>query len=421
MDRSQDMTPVIQVPVGSDIEKQLKMIDLTKTDLAIAMVLKPYVEEHILTIVNEFYKNLASVPNLSKIIEDNSSLERLAKTLNKHIIEIFSGEVNEAFIERRRVIATVHVHIGLTQKWYIASFEKIFSGLMDMLTEHFETEDHIIAIRVVNKLLNLEKQFVLEAYDDEVNRLKELEMQTQLEMVQSLEYTSNELASLAQETTSSIEEMTAQVKGIIADSVAGTEVAEQAKVVADQGKNRLTAMNHSLEFMESGTTKVTEDITSLESTSTQIKDIIGMVNSIAAQTNLLALNASIEAARAGEHGLGFAVVADEVRKLSEQTGKSVTNVTGLINQTSEQILISAKSMQEVEGYLKEVREQMQNTEEAFGKIDESLDNTQASNQNIQSKLEGFDKTIHNVAQAATVISKSAENLNHMIENRNEPR
>ncbi len=70
-----------------------------------------------------------------------------------------------------------------------------------------------------------------------------------------------------------------------------------------------------------------EELLRLADASSEIRSVIGQIESISHRITMLALNASIEASRAGEAGRGFTVVANEVKTLASSTSQATTEIT----------------------------------------------------------------------------------------------
>lgn len=99
LEMSKKMELQLAIDRSSDLERQLKF---AKRTFCCCSCIKPYVEKGIRPIVDRFYENLKNNQDLITIIETNSTFERLKKKLSTHVIEMFSGKLNQEFIEKRK-------------------------------------------------------------------------------------------------------------------------------------------------------------------------------------------------------------------------------------------------------------------------------------------------------------------------------
>jgi methyl-accepting chemotaxis protein len=130
-------------------------------------------------------------------------------------------------------------------------------------------------------------------------------------------------AANLEQSAASMEEISSAVQSSTAHTQEASQVARRnAQTAADGGR----AMRAVVQTMED-----------IRSSSAQIGEIIGIIDSIAFQTNILALNAAVEAARAGEQGRGFAVVASEVRTLAKRSADAAREIKSLIARSVEQV------------------------------------------------------------------------------------
>lgn len=82
----------------SDCQKQIGFIDLHASDLEYIHLLYPLVNEHIAPITEAFYEKLLEQPHLRQLVTTHSSIDALKQTLKQHILEMFEGKVDAAFL-----------------------------------------------------------------------------------------------------------------------------------------------------------------------------------------------------------------------------------------------------------------------------------------------------------------------------------
>ncbi|WP_144512496.1 methyl-accepting chemotaxis protein [Bacillus sp. FJAT-22090] len=180
--------------------------------------------------------------------------------------------------------------------------------------------------------------------------------------------------------------------------------AEQAAQSIDSIMEGQTSVDMQTKKMDESirvSTEVNRSVNDLKEMIEEVTGFVGIITSIAGQTNLLALNASIEAARAGEAGKGFAVVADEIRKLAQETSKSASEITIIIEKTADKTDLAVLNFEQSNKLVDEQREALKITEEAFNKIKRMYEGI----------VDGFKQT----AAAMNTVNEDSQNVSSQIQ------
>jgi methyl-accepting chemotaxis protein len=211
--------------------------------------------------------------------------------------------------------------------------------------------------------------------------------------------TEQQAASLEQ-TAAALEEITSNVKMTSQRTVEARDLVHNARGKADHSG---VVVGNAVEAMHR-----------IEHASSQISQIISVIDEIAFQTNLLALNAGVEAARAGDAGKGFAVVAQEVRELAQRSagaakeikvliGNSETAVNEgvkLVNETGTGLAAIADVVQAISGHMDAIASAAQEQSSGLAEVNTAVNHMDQATQQNAAMVEEMNAASAGLAQEA---------------------
>ena len=217
------------------------------------------------------------------------------------------------------------------------------------------------------------------------------------------------------------------------------EVSENAQYVSEKTTNNLEMARNSYNELMDVTEKIQlinntvssfiNTVEELGKSSSDILDIVNIINGISEQTNLLSLNATIEAARAAEHGKGFAVVAEEVRELARRIKPATEKITDNINSMIAIVEKTQSETAEILQYSKETDEVISQatdnfqsmiadfelTDDQLMKIAAAIEELSTNNNEITIKVEDITHLSQSIAEKMASSETSVTTLNQVTE------
>ena len=203
-------------------------------------------------------------------------------------------------------------------------------------------------------------------------------------------------ASSLEETASSMETLTATVRQNASNAGEANQLAATASAVAVQGGAVVAQVVHTMG--------------AIKESSSQIADIIGVIDGIAFQTNILALNAAVEAARAGEQGRGFAVVAGEVRSLAHRSAAAAQEIKTLIGASVERVDAGSKLVDEAGRTMALVVESIQKVAAIMSEITSASHEQSAGISEVNQAVTQMDNITQQNAALVEQAAAAAESL-----------
>lgn len=386
---------------------QFKMINFTKEDIAVkgqfySHILK-YENEIIDNIINQIGSRMGSTVNL--LSQFGSEREIVSKQIAKH----FTTTYDQNYIETAKKLTSIFT--ASEPEYYIGTFQIYLNEYIRVA--FLEITDAIHRTQIITaimKSISFEQQLFTQFVKEIIKEENDTHSKSEEELKAQIQEIAEELVALTQQTNAAVEMLVAQSNHVKTQVHESNTQVLKTQEIAGEGKNQVKDLAESISIISTNTEKVIEMVQHLNSSYSDIADVIKIVQSIADQTNLLSLNSAIEAARAGEHGKGFAVVALEVRKLAEQTKNSISKIEEIIETSSTYLHNVVSSINDVSTIVKDGRNHAESTQSSFITIVDEMGKSITGVEKTEKEINQLAETINEIGQATNRVTSSAETL-----------
>lgn len=165
--REQALADQLQIN-DQEIQVRKALFNFTLADEQTLFSLRTMVDKHVDRIVEAFYTHQLTFRDIARLIEEAETLRRLKTSMRRYILELFEGQYDADYVNRRLHIGRVHQQLGVTPKLYVAAVSKLRQLLSELIEDqcgHYQAGDQGADYQsALGKLLLFDLQLVFDTY-----------------------------------------------------------------------------------------------------------------------------------------------------------------------------------------------------------------------------------------------------------------
>ncbi len=401
----------------------LALCMIREDDLEVLKGVEEVISPIAATVAEAFYESILEDPELRRIIDATTSVERLRESMEYYLTSAFDGMFTDNRIKDSTHIGVVHDRVDVPLMSYIGATLQIDRYVYPALVSRFHDDPVALckALMAYRKMLTADVAIIVQTFID--SRFVEAQAKSQLLVGRldeqtahlsgqqaELDQVSSTLAAASQQAHASAASVSQLAGEMAREAEAANDLVEQAVRTSSEGGLVVARAAETVANMKLAVDGIVTETAALAHQGEDITRIVAVITAIAEQTNLLALNAAIEAARAGEHGRGFAVVAEEVRRLADRTRQSLRDINELNDKSLEAITSVRAAVESSSQQAQAVETETVAARESFEAIEKTVLKTAAALHTIVTAVGAVNSSSRELTTMSEQVAQTAESL-----------
>jgi hypothetical protein len=122
-----------------EVRTRLQFLGLSEEDLGVIASWQAACRKTTDHLVDVFYDHIQKNPVTRDILLRHSSVERQRPMLTRYVLTMFSGRIDDEYVQYRRQVGNIHDDIDLDSNWYVSMYEMIRKVLVEAIIKEGAT------------------------------------------------------------------------------------------------------------------------------------------------------------------------------------------------------------------------------------------------------------------------------------------